>query len=128
MKIISDISLDTRFTKGKEYEVVSLREMLDTVAYMVIANDGSKHALFMDEFHIPLKKQSHIRWRKIFKARGYKKKVRKLGSIIRIQYEKDGFDYIHKVKRTDYNIKLDNKHMALFASPIVGESTFGVSL
>lgn len=121
MKIISDVTLDTRFTKGKEYEVVSLQEMLDTVAYMVIGDNGKKEPLFQDEFHIPLKEQSHVRWRKVFKARGYKKKVRKLDGATCIQYEKDGVNYIHEVKRSDYNIKLNNKFMAFIASPVFGE-------
>lgn len=122
MKIISDVTLDTRFTKGKEYEVVSLQEMLDTVAYMVIGDNGKKEPLFQDEFHIPLKEQSHVRWRKVFKARGYKKKVRKVDGISYVQYEKDGFSYIHKVKRFDYNIQLNNRHMAVIASPVFGEA------
>lgn len=129
MKIISDVTLDTRFTKGKEYEVVSLQEMLDTVAYMVIGDNGKKEPLFQDEFHIPLKEQSHVRWRKVFKARGYKKKIHKVGKTIRVQYEKDGFNYFHIVKSLDVGTKvsLDNKRMAIFAAPIHGESTFGVN-
>lgn len=128
MKIISDVTLDTRFTKGKEYEVVSLQEMLDTVAYMVIGDNGKKEPLFQDEFHIPLKEQSHVRWRKIFKARGYKKKVRKVGKAIRVQYEKDGFDYSHSIKRLDIGTKisLNNKYMAIFAAPIQHEWLLGV--
>lgn len=73
MKIRSLVEFDGVLTFDKEYEVItSVRGKLGTY-YIVASDKGNLVSLIDYECTPSFKEQSHVRWRKVLRAMGYRK-------------------------------------------------------
>lgn len=84
MKVISTVNWEDHLTEGKEYEVLYMwkykrrgRKGNNIYGYQVTMENGENMWMFPEEGYVPLKTKKNVPWRKILKAKGYKKKTRK---------------------------------------------------
>lgn len=83
MKVICTIGkIDGEFmglTPNKEYDVIRLIKSKlsgNTIyGYRVVNDNGTEMTLFPEEAYVPLKTKKNVPWRKILKAKGYRKKT-----------------------------------------------------
>lgn len=108
IKIISKIDLDGAFniTKGKQYKVEHLEVYGDGYGCVGVYDDNGYYIhLYFNEIEIPFKNK-HKRWRKIYKAMGFKKEkdwfinmesyISKDGSFRSVETSKDRNEWMMK--------------------------------